>query len=1175
MLSPGSRLGKYQIERPLGRGGMGAVFLATDTVLRRPVAIKVLVSAADNADRSPARLLREARSASALNHPNIVAVYEIGEENELAFISMEYVHGRPLSDIVEGGPLTVEQSIRYAAEAADALAHAHDRGIVHSDLKAANAIVSSSGRVKLVDFGIASRLREAISDATVTSTATEERTPAGTPYAMAPEQVRGVQIDARTDVWALGVLLYEMLAGARPFVAPTVPELFSAILRDEPAPLPRHVPTALRVVVQKCLEKDPAQRYERAADVRLALEGVTSGGELSSSQAPRSVVTTSAPLPPPPFVSALPEATAFVGRDSEIGQMTRTWDQARAGRRHLLLVAGEPGIGKTRLATEFARQCAAQQATVLAGRSDEEALVPYQPFAEALTWYARVCPEPELRATLNGIDDGAELGRIVVELTRRIPDLRTSLKSGEGERYRLFDVIDALFAAASSVHPIVLVLDDLHWADQPTLLLLKHLMRSTRTAALCIVGTYRDSELRRTHPLAEILADLRRDESVTRLSLHGLTANDVQGLAPSIAGHSVPPRLAEVVVEGAGGNPFFIGEVLRHLRETDAFRHPDDHIGLGLPEGVKEVIGRRLSRLSDECNRALALAAVIGREFDVELLIALGDLPEDRLLDAIEEAVRAQLIADAAGGRSRLTFRHALIRETLYGELLSARRIRLHRRVAEAIEERTRGRANPPLADLAYHFSQSASAGTADKAVEYAMRAGDRASELLAYEEAARMYDLALQSIEFANDPDLFARRVDLHIRRARAFGSLGQWAAEKEDALRALESLDPGDLERRAELVLMVADASFYLLDSVSVNRYATDALDLARKVNRNDLAADAMGWLGRGLQAKGDLAGAIEMDNRAVALGKPRRGIAQMHGPLTLYLAGRSHEAAEQGMRAAKSAREARDTELTMYALSHYGLSLGAIGRYRDASRTFEEAREFGRKYGVLPPLARAMAMSGGFHLSVFDLDGAESIHTEARELARSVSFKPTIVSSGIDLLFVHIRRNEPGRAQVLLPEVEGTAAATPGWHDWLWAGRLTQVRAELALACGNASTAFDGAQEAIEYWRGNGRIKYEALGQITAARALRALGRTREATAHARDALAVARRSSDPALMLWALNVLLGLEGDDALAGEVRTLSEAIRLELPDESMQRRFDQSELGQLRAAECPNAPRD
>jgi tetratricopeptide (TPR) repeat protein/predicted Ser/Thr protein kinase len=1163
MLSPGSRLGKYHIERPLGRGGMGAVFLATDTVLRRPVAIKVLVSEADDTDRSPARLLREARSASALNHPNIVAVYEIGEENEFAFISMEYVQGRPLSDIVEGGPLTVEQSIRYATEAADALAHAHDCGIVHADLKAANAIVSSSGRVKLVDFGIASRLPKVTADGTVTSTATSERTPAGTPYAMAPEQVRGTHVDVRTDVWALGVMLYEMLAGARPFVAPTVPELFSAILRDAPAPFPDHVPSALRVIVQKCLEKEPAQRYERAADVRAALEVVASGGDLSGSHASRPVSPSGAPLPPSPFVSTSPEATAFVGRDSEIGQMTRAWAQARVGRR-LLLLAGEPGIGKTRLAMEFARQCAAQQATVLAGRSDEEALVPYQPFAEALTWYARVCPERELRAILNGIDDRGELGRIVVELTRRIPELRTSLKSGaEGERHRLFDAIDALFAAASSVHPIVLVLDDLHWADQPTLLLLKHLMRSTRTAALCIVGTYRDSELRRTHPLAEILADLRRDESVTRLSLRGLTVTDVQGLAPSIAGHAVPPQLAEIVVESAGGNPFFIGEVLRHWRETDAFAHPNDHIDLGLPEGVKEVIGRRLSRLSDECNRALALAAVIGREFDVELLIALGDLPEDRLLDAIEEAVRAHLIAEV-GGRSRLTFRHALIRETLYGELLSARRLRLHRRVAEAIEAQTRGRATPPLADLAYHYSQAASAGTADKAIEYAMRAGDRACELLAYEEAARMYDLALQSIEFASGPDLVARRVDLHISRARAFGSLGQWAAEKDDALRALASIEPGDVERRAELVLMVADASFYLLDNASVNRYAAEALELARKVNRNDLAADAMGWLGRSLQAKGDLAAAIDMDNQAVALGKARRGVALMHGPLTLYLAGHSFEAAQQGKRAVDAARAAgRDTELMMYSLSHYGLSLGAIGKYRDAARTFAEAREFGRKYGILPPLARAISMSGGFHLSVFDLDGAESIHTEARELARSLNFMPTIVSSGIDLLFVHLRRLDLARAQALLPDVEREAAATPGWHDWLWHGRLKQVRAELAFACGNASTAFEYAQGAIEYWRGNGRIKYEALGYITAARALRALGRTREAIALARDALAVARRSSDPALLLWTLNVLLALDGNDALAGEARTVSAAIKLELPDESMQRRFDESELVQ------------
>jgi tetratricopeptide (TPR) repeat protein len=377
------------------------------------------------------------------------------------------------------------------------------------------------------------------------------------------------------------------------------------------------------------------------------------------------------------------------------------------------------------------------------------------------------------------------------------------------------------------------------------------------------------------------------------------------------------------------------------------------------------------------------------------------------------------------------------------------------------------------------------------------------------------------------------------------------------------LASIESSDLERRAELVLMVADASFYLLDNAAVNRYAAEALDLAGKVNRNDLAADAMGWLGRSLQANGDLAAAIDMDNQAFALGTPRRGIALMHGPLTLYLAGQLLEAAQQAKRAADAARAGRDTELTMYALSHYGLSLGAIGKYRDAARTFAEAREFGRKYGILPPLARAISMSGGFHVSVFDLDGAESIHTEARELARSLNFMPTIVSSGIDLLFVHLRRMDLARAQALLPEVEGQVAGTPGWHEWLWKGRLKQVRAELALAGGNASAAFEHAQGAIEYWRGNGRIKYEALGHVTAARALRALGRTREAIAHARDALAVARPSADPALVLWTLNALLALDGDDALADEARTVSAAIRFELPDESMQRRFDESELVQ------------
>ena len=275
-LEPGVSLGTYRVERPLGRGGMGLVFLAHDTTLHRQVALKVLGSPTDDGT-ARARLLREARNAAALNHPNICTVYEVGEADGRAFIAMEYVEGQPLSDRLAGTALPLEEAVRYATEAADALAYAHDHGVIHRDLKAANVIVTTTGRLKLVDFGLARREDALLTDATTIGSLAPAGVAVGTPYSMAPEQVRGGVTGARTDIWALGVLLYEMASGAKPFNAATIPELFSSILRDAPAPLPDEVPAELQLVIERCLEKEPERRYEHARDVGATLEAIQAG----------------------------------------------------------------------------------------------------------------------------------------------------------------------------------------------------------------------------------------------------------------------------------------------------------------------------------------------------------------------------------------------------------------------------------------------------------------------------------------------------------------------------------------------------------------------------------------------------------------------------------------------------------------------------------------------------------------------------------------------------------------------------------------------------------------------------------------------------------------------------------------------------------------------------------
>ncbi len=276
MTSPGATLGSYRIDRQLGRGGMGAVFLAFDSVLRRPVALK-LVHEVTGDETSRSRLLHEARNAAALNHPNICTIHEVGHADGATFIAMEYVEGRSLRDHIDGGALPLSEVLRYGIQAADALDYAHRHGVVHRDFKAANAMVATDGRLKIVDFGLAHRGDALMTEATTVGSLVTAGMPAGTPYAMAPEQVRGAATDARTDIWALGVLLYEMATGIKPFGGATVPELFGAILHESPQPFPTSSAGALADVIDHCLEKDPAQRYQNAAEVRLALETIQSG----------------------------------------------------------------------------------------------------------------------------------------------------------------------------------------------------------------------------------------------------------------------------------------------------------------------------------------------------------------------------------------------------------------------------------------------------------------------------------------------------------------------------------------------------------------------------------------------------------------------------------------------------------------------------------------------------------------------------------------------------------------------------------------------------------------------------------------------------------------------------------------------------------------------------------
>ncbi len=364
----------------------------------------------------------------------------------------------------------------------------------------------------------------------------------------------------------------------------------------------------------------------------------------------------------------------------------------QGGSRHVMLVAGEAGIGKTRLIGEFARRCLSASATTLVGHCDEEALTPYQPFVEALTQLLDQFTDAELAQKIRDGDLTPELVRLVPNLTERLPELdRGAVVDPESERFRLFQAVDRLFSSASQRTALLILLDDLHWADKSSLLLLRHLARGAPSTAMFLIGTYRGDGVERT-ALGALLADLQRDHGAARLALRGLTVDDAERLVQAITGRRPARAFMKSLTSETSGNPFFIREVVQHLKDAGELDQVDGTKAATpaarpfVPESVKEVINQRLVRLTEQCNRALSLASVLGREFRLDLLARVGAFNEDELLDALEAAQSAGLITEEHGVQGRFSFSHALIREVLYEKLSETRRIRLHCRIAEVLE---------------------------------------------------------------------------------------------------------------------------------------------------------------------------------------------------------------------------------------------------------------------------------------------------------------------------------------------------------------------------------------------------------------------------------------------------------------------------------------------------------
>ena len=746
--------GRYSVDRLLGEGGKKKVYLAHDAILDRDVAFAVIkTEGLDEVGRE--RIRREAQAMGRMGtHPCIMPIYDLGEEDGNPYMVQPLMSGGDVEELIEDadGPLPLERAIRIATQTAQGLVFAHSKGIIHRDLKPGNIWLDDDGNAKIGDFGLAI--------ATDRSRLTVEKLMVGTVNYMPPEQATGGEVTSRADLYSLGAMLYEMCTGRVPFMGDDDIAVISQHVNTPPVAPSWHnpsIPKTLDSLIIRMMSKDPGERPQSAEEVLAALGAVDLSAVEDTEEAGKGSLDSMA-------------GGVFVGRQREMDNLKSIFEEVLSGKGRMVTIVGEPGIGKTRTAQELATYASMRGAKVLWGRSYESGgAPPYWPWVQAIRSHVASTEPDTLRDQMGSA--APIIAEIVADVREKLSDLSDAPKINDPEsaRFRLFDSISTFLKRVSSGTPMVLMLEDLHWSDKPSLTLLEFVVRELANEKIMIVGNYRDVELNRRHPLSVTLGDLSRERLFERIILRGLQKHDVERFIEIAAGISPPPALVDAVFTQTEGNPLFVTETVRLLiQEGDitagrATRGGTTSWEIRIPEGVREVIGRRLDRLSERCNEVLTLAAVVGRQFRFNVLQQLvEETTEGQLLDALDESLSARIVEELADEIGLYQFTHAQMQETLTAELSANRLVRIHARIAEALEAYYGDDAENHAAELAEHFAEAETVLGNEKVIAYRTLAGHQASAAYAYEQAAMQFKAALSSFTPENDQ---LERAELHLQ--------------------------------------------------------------------------------------------------------------------------------------------------------------------------------------------------------------------------------------------------------------------------------------------------------------------------------------------------------------------------------------------------------------------------
>ena len=1087
----GQAVSHYQVVEKLGVGGMGVVYRAKDTRLSRSVALKFLPEGVTLNPRAVGRFTREARAASALNHPNIITIHDIATVDGLHFIVMELVEGRTLQ-AKSALNLCMQSLKELGTQVARALAVAHAAGIIHRDIKPKNIMVRDDGYVKVLDFGLARLMPErtgALDEAT-NANDTGPGVVVGTVRYMSPEQTQGETLSPATDVFSFGIVLYELATGRHPFEAESHQAVIRHILSEMPLPPSRlnpEISSHLERLILEMLQKDPQLRpTAREVEMRLAEISADEPDQKSSGQNGQAA-------------PSLDRHT--VGREEPLAALRAELDSVRTGQGRLVCVSGEPGIGKTTLLDDFLEQLKVDGSAFssargtcserLAGaeaylpilevlehltRNDDGELVARTLRLVAPTWYVRI-------VSLSAEDSSAE---------RVLADARTA--SQERMKREMIAFLEEL----CRTRPVVLFLEDVHWADVSTVDLLAYIGTKLKSTRMLIVATYRPTELLLSdHVFARVKRELQGRGWCHELSLDFLTHRDIEKyLALEFPGHRFPVELADLIHARTEGSPLFMVDLLRFLRDrrvvvqqggqwtlVESVAEIEDDI----PESVRSMVQTKIHQIANDDRRLLTAASVQGHEFEAVVVARALGLDEAEVEERLECLDRVHALVRPVCEQEfpdhtltlRYTFVHALYQNTLYGALSPARRAQASAAVADALLGLYGEQAATIASELALLFEAARDFGPASDHFSLAAR---NAAAIYANQEAVELTRKAI-----ANAERLRGRQRHERVHSAALqLGQLHMTLSQFDDALADFQQAekaarDCGDQESEVNAICGSASALYYLKRLRETVEQGRRALELAKATGSDMCVASAEIVLAYERLCVGALPAAAKYYESAVPIMKSEGAPIQMLDAVAT--AGMMHtwrleyqDAHHTLDWAVKRSRELGACLSMLRCLWFKGMALGNEGRLTDAISVIREGMRLAELNGERFYLSRLPNTLGWIHREAQDFESALRLDSENVRLAREAGFPEGEANSLVNLGHDYLSLGEADRAFEYLQEA-ATIYEQDVWYRWRYNTRLQAELARYWILRGSLEPATTHATACLEAAEASQSHKYIA--------------------------------------------------------------------------------------------------